>query len=1718
MFLSRLIMVLVAMHLVQASAMAQFNPYPYNFDTRPVRGLMPTADQVASPLDSIEPVTGKLNIQIPLASLPRGRGGSGFDVNLQYDSHLYDLRIHPQSGESTQKLDNTFTTGGWTYNFQNYRVEEERRVVPLDCLTRESKLMMRYRIGLPDGSQHVLHLTGWGDGPGEVLTGAPDGFYPFRLDGTVENSICPAPPPALVQRLTYFTTDGSFLKFEIDADGSDWRQKYWMLHYPDGTRVSGRDGQAELIIDPNGSAIYFANYCSDFPTCREPLHSVIFDDFERAIVIDYNAFNTGTARVDLVTSDGPDGPQSVIWTIGWELKTVGSSRFIDYVCAFEVEQYCVLNTSHWVVTSVQLPQAPAEYPPVSWNSYTFDYNDDSDPDFGYGELDLMRTPFGSVYEYHYLYETPPPLPATAQSIMSYNAVKSKKITHDGVEDTWTYTFNDSSSVVHDNQTDSDITHYFFNRSDFNDWKSGLVHTIVEPQGSVRKRVWSQNKVYGHLNYSTSLHKNNPYAAFHTTTFGDSSGVPIRTATTQQLYDKNGQLLVQLEQDWQTYILGGAEVNGTVRRTKAYTYYTQVPDANAVSDHAFAYWKPHVPLYPDPLLPRRLDAVFREQICDGLCNPNNTTTKAVTEFAYDDPFLTGNVTAEKRWNSERAASVPAAGGLNENNAQVLTRTYDAKGNLTELTGHQVHTKLTYDAMPGFPAPGPYPTKIENAFDNSTLKRTSTYGWNYAAGVLTTKTDTDNAISTTYGYDHAGRPKTFNEGLRTTETVYNDQNKTVLIKRDRAAANDGKLQSKTSYDHLGRVKLVQTSDGADLLTDTDGIKVQTQYLLWNERRLVIRSKPYRTLDGTTEWLCVQHDLLGRVTHSAMFRGANAPTSCDPSSLRTGVTTTAYDKEITMLTDPAGKTIYYHKDSLGRLVQAIEDFLVQPLPTRYVYDALNNLCRVSQYESGAGELDPLTSCTASQLTGVQHRKYGYSSLSHLLSAENPETGQTIYTYKDYGSIASRTDARGFKVDFDYDELHRLKEKNYSNDLDRTPDVTYTYHQTGAPNIGQLKSISSSAATTSYLQYDSLGRVLDFKQTIGGTDYPFIYTWWLHGAIRSVTYPSLRKMSYDVDNAGRVEKVYVPDPYSPLVPLEVYANLTSSTPPTKPYTPDGRIAWLQLGNDLWETYDYQPPGTTTTFKLGTNYNANDKLELQYNYSGTANNGNLMSHVIKQGGNEWTQQIGLEGYDAYNRLISVTETKLGGGSWNQTYEYDRFGNRWVSASSLAPDPWEPTVSTNFNTSNNRINVQNPTFDSAGNQTLYKGFNIDYDAENRSVKMTSALLGTADFSYDGEGRRVVKSWDPAGLPPALLSHYVYDAFGDLAATYSNDKDIPTGTSFPFADALGSIRAITGPKPPVGSAPLLECFDYSPFGRPLGVGNQRPEDSCYPVISQTITPRMPQRFTGKERDTETGLDYFGARYLSAAEGRFTSPDRPLVDQNPADPQSWNLYTYVRNNPLRFVDPTGEAATVTSTCTTKDELTTCEVRIHATAAFYPTAGTRQGAVQVMANQTKASVEKAWSGTFVENGVTYNVSTTVDVQVYRSEGEAMGATAQNVIAVDNESRLPGPDGFVESAEVSSRPLGYAGPDRALFSAGAGGSVIAHEFGHMLGVGHHSGNYLMSPTPGANTNTTALTSATTSDLRWALLPSLRNQMANEHVNPRLRGMPAVYQLQARSRWWFGR
>jgi len=117
------------------------------------------------------------------------------------------------------------------------------------------------------------------------------------------------------------------------------------------------------------------------------------------------------------------------------------------------------------------------------------------------------------------------------------------------------------------------------------------------------------------------------------------------------------------------------------------------------------------------------------------------------------------------------------------------------------------------------------------------------------------------------------------------------------------------------------------------------------------------------------------------------------------------------------------------------------------------------------------------------------------------------------------------------------------------------------------------------------------------------------------------------------------------------------------------------------------------------------------------------------------------------------------------------------------------------------------------------------------------------------------------------------------------------------DAVGNIRAVTD-----ASGNVIERHDYLPFG----------DEWCGTGVCGAPTAGQPRRFTGKERDRETGFDYFGARYYSGRVGRFTGVD-PVYTwrENLADPQRWNRYAYGRNNPYRYVDPDGRQVVDTPT---------------------------------------------------------------------------------------------------------------------------------------------------------------------------------------------------------------
>ena len=194
-----------------------------------------------------------------------------------------------------------------------------------------------------------------------------------------------------------------------------------------------------------------------------------------------------------------------------------------------------------------------------------------------------------------------------------------------------------------------------------------------------------------------------------------------------------------------------------------------------------------------------------------------------------------------------------------------------------------------------------------------------------------------------------------------------------------------------------------------------------------------------------------------------------------------------------------------------------------------------------------------------------------------------------------------------------------------------------------------------------------------------------------------------------------------------------------------------------------------------------------------------------------------------------------------------------------------------------------------------------FAAVTRPAPITS-LLGT--FNWGVESRLTVAA--PPIEPASTFTYdviYVYDAFSRLASEVNGPRP-PTNITHLSPDHLGSTHF--GP----GSAGTpLRRLDNFPCGK-IGQGSKR-----RPAIALGITDVVGLKFTGQERDGETGLDYFGARYFSGAQGRFTSVDPLLNSGHPANPQTWNRYSYALNNPLRYTDPTGMY--VWGTCSGNEE---------------------------------------------------------------------------------------------------------------------------------------------------------------------------------------------------------
>lgn len=898
---------------------------------------------------------------------------------------------------------------------------------------------------------------------------------------------------------------------------------------------------------------------------------------------------------------------------------------------------------------------------------------------------------------------------------------------------------------------------------------------------------------------------------------------------------------------------------------------------------------------------------------------STTVASQIDYAYDETALATYqnlpTTYETTTPAERGnltsttvntnAATPAQG------ESIVTRTkYDVLGNPVEnidgvgnatasATDHI--TKTEYSETFKFA----YPTRTLSAIPDETAAKGSSASletltnYNFNTGLVVSTQDANGKITSSTYTDANDPPNALNRIRKVTHPdggemsyEYSDAPGDVWVRTRslRQASPLLELDKYEYYDIWGRPSRTYIYDGT---ATTPWIAIETVYDVYgrvertsNEKRVQNRGEAL----NATEWTITAYDPLSRPV-----------TVTTPDN---AVVNSAYLGSKTMVTDQAGKSRRREIDALGRLTKIVEfvtavadpTVVQEPvngdLVTTYEYDILNNLKKVRQ-----GDVVGQQTCA-----DCQERFFSYDSLSRRTSINNPERGVETFEYDQNGNLTKRIDARNLRSTFEYDGINRQTKRTYDvvgggslpNGAVATPTVDLFYDGKGIPQsitvpassagpLGRLTAVKSSASESIYHGFDAMGRVIASAQVTSSQTYLMSYEYDLAGNMKAQTYPSGRTITHEFDAGGRLNTL-----------KGTQAGTTTNYAQFITYNPAGNISSFKYGSGIWEHVKYNSRAQATEIGLSSSSNeSGDKLKLEFKYGvlvgGTLdaakNNGNIQSQIISfaaAGGQPALNLTQTYEYDQFNRLRVAKENN--GSSWSQTFDIDKFGNREINGPGTT-DAIEITSLT-ITPVKNQITKAGYGYDNTGNLITEPGHSYKYDAENRMSSHNNFDV----YTYDGDGRRVRKS------SPASATVFVYDATGKLVAEYADVTPGSAGTNYVTPDHLNNTRVVSN-----STGTVTSRHDYLPFGEeinPALVSSGRQNVSTYNLGT------IKQKYASKERDLETGLDYFGARYYSSALGRFTSPDSPLVDQIPENPQSWNLYTYARNNPVRISDKNGD----------------------------------------------------------------------------------------------------------------------------------------------------------------------------------------------------------------------
>lgn len=894
------------------------------------------------------------------------------------------------------------------------------------------------------------------------------------------------------------------------------------------------------------------------------------------------------------------------------------------------------------------------------------------------------------------------------------------------------------------------------------------------------------------------------------------------------------------------------------------------------------------------------AAFQQQVT---VKNGSGTILSQTNYNYDEN--TPGSTAS--WGITQHVSVTGSrGNLTSINYPVsgLTShfTYWDTGALNTSQGvNNATTTYNYGTSTTANCNGAFPVSISEPLS---MSRSMT--WNCTGGVQLTATDENlNTSTTAYTDSYFWRPASTTDpstaavsvcyGSLSSSTGTCTLNPTQVESTLNFNSNASTVDTLVTVDGLGRQILQQKRQGP---SSTSFDSVETAYDALG--RLYWQCLPYSGTAGQTNSSCPsvndKYDALGRITSTTYVPGGGY----------VNYTYTNNDVLVTVGPAPSGENLKQRQleyDSIGRLTSVCELTTLSGSGTcsqntsrtgywtQYTYDALGNLTRVSQN----GQVS--SGC-------AQSRCFSYDAMSRLTSETNPESGTKTYVYDtdstmcgngpytSNGDLLKTIDANGNCVMRYYDARHRVTDVGSSSGCRRfrydnsngvlgskPSGVTVNYP------LGRLAEAEtdtcaspitqSSILTDEWFSYTNRGELSDSYESTphSGTYYHAAATYWANAALNQLNAYIGSTLNYsaawNLDGEAR--------PYSDYPVTGTTYNAASQ--PTQV-----NFSW---GDS--DSYTYDPnTGRMTQYKFTVGSTPQSVVgNLTWNANGTLSQlaitdpfNSASTQTCKYG--DPSASPAVIGYDDLNRLVSANC----GSAAAQTFSYDPFGNITKNGS---PYSFNPTYSASTNRMT-AIGSFTPMYDNDGNVTNDNIHAYAWDAYGNSTTLDSVGL-----TFDAFDRMVEQNrsgaytqivYSPTGFKMQILNgQTVARNFVPLAGGGTAVYNTSALQDVRHPDWLGSSRFAS-----TTSRTMYFDTAYAPFGEPYA-----------------STGTTDLNFTGMNADTTSGsnnpdYDFLYREY--SIQGRWAQPDPAgLAAVDPTNPQSWNRYAYVLNNPLSAIDPFG-----------------------------------------------------------------------------------------------------------------------------------------------------------------------------------------------------------------------